>query len=83
LGKLAVVLGILAFVVFGVLPIAVNMITGEYPLSTAIAMNAVGLITIVIPVFLVLGAIPVTTAMVAKSKRDRRLEEQENEREKE
>ena len=77
------VLGMLAFVVFGVLPIAVNLITGEYPLSTAIAMNAVGLITIVIPLILILGAIPATTAMVAKSKRDRRLEEQESEPEKE
>jgi len=64
--------------VFGVLPIIINIITGEYPMSTAIAMNALGLITIVVPIVLILGAVPVTTALIAKKKRDQRIANEEN-----
>lgn len=76
--KLGIALGICAFMVFGLLPIAINMIINEYSFVAAVALNIFVLVSTVIPIIIILCAVPATTAIVAISKRDRRLKNQDN-----
>lgn len=71
---LAAVLGIVAAVIFIVIPVAINLITKEFTTGGLIATISLGLVVVVIPVALILGAVPTTVAVTARMKRKSRIE---------
>lgn len=53
---------IVATMIFIVLPVTINLITGEFSTGVTIAISVFGLIVVVIPLVAILGAVPLMTS---------------------
>jgi len=50
------------------LPIAINLVTADFSAGETLASVALGLVVVVTPIVVILGAVPTITAVVASKK---------------
>ena len=74
---IASVFGVLAVVIFVVIPIVINILDGEQAWNGVLGGLMMALI-VVVPVIVILGAVPFLVALVAIEKRRKRHEQNGN-----